>query len=516
MTTAAIDELTLRTRVGECLNRWPAAGLAAAVVQNGSLEWFYGHGVVDIRSRTPITEHTVFRVASISKTFTAVAVMQLWEQGQVDLDAPANDYLRAYRLIPAKASFRPATLRHLLTHTAGIGALRGLSDLLRPTLGWGVRVGCPVPALADYYRRGVRLEIEPGTKWTYGNHGPATLGQIVEDVTGEPFNRYLCEHLFRPLGMANTDLVRSERVRPHLATGYVLRSGGLQAVTDREYATPGAASVYSTTRDMARYVAALLGGGANEHGSVLKPETVATMFEPQFQPDPRMLGMALGFFPGEVGGHRTVGHDGVLPGFLSQMVLAPDDGVGVLAFANTGGLDGRGAPIPLANALLRQLLGLAPDAVRTDVPEQPERWSELCGWYSPDPGWLTNLPVRPVIGAGVEVFVRRGQLTMRGLSPIPPVYRGVRLHADDDDPYAFRIDLSAVGMGTSPVVFAVGPDGRATALHLGLAPLSLYRRPDVRNPRGWVYGAVVAGASALAVRRRGVRERRRTDAEVQA
>ena len=97
------DELDLETRVDEMLNRWPAVGMAVGVVRDGRLAFFHGHGLADIASSTPITEDTVFRIASITKTFTAIAVMQLWEQGLVDLDAPANDYLRAYRLIPAKA-----------------------------------------------------------------------------------------------------------------------------------------------------------------------------------------------------------------------------------------------------------------------------------------------------------------------------------------------------------------------------------------------------------------------------
>jgi CubicO group peptidase (beta-lactamase class C family) len=129
------DELGMKARIGGILNRWPAVGLAVGVVRNGSLEFFSGHGLADIASNTPVTQDTVFRIGSITKTFTAIAVMQLWEQGLVDLDAPANDYLRAYRLIPAKASFRPATVRHLLTHIR-------LADLLgfrRPGRCDGVR-----------------------------------------------------------------------------------------------------------------------------------------------------------------------------------------------------------------------------------------------------------------------------------------------------------------------------------------------------------------------------------------
>ena len=110
MSAAAINHTELKTRVEEILNRWPTAGLAVGVVRDGSLAWLHGHGVADIRSNTPVTEDTVFRIASITKTFTAIAVMQLWEEGLVDLDAPANDYLRAFRLVPAKAGFRPATV----------------------------------------------------------------------------------------------------------------------------------------------------------------------------------------------------------------------------------------------------------------------------------------------------------------------------------------------------------------------------------------------------------------------
>src|SRR5437879_2427676 len=126
-----IDQLDLKAKVNAILNRWPAVGLAMGVIRNGRLESFRGQGLADIASNTPVTEDTVFRIASITKTFTAIAVMQLWEQGVVELDASANDYLRAYKLVPGKAGFRPATVRHLLTHTAGIREVLHLPGLLR-------------------------------------------------------------------------------------------------------------------------------------------------------------------------------------------------------------------------------------------------------------------------------------------------------------------------------------------------------------------------------------------------
>jgi CubicO group peptidase (beta-lactamase class C family) len=504
-----LGELEMGAKVREVLNRWPTAGLAVGVVRNGSLQFFYGHGVADIALNTPVSEDTVFRIASITKTFTAIAVMQLWEQGLVDLDAPANDYLRGYQLVLANASFRPATLRHLLTHTAGVRAVRRPSDLFRPALGWGARVDRPTPSLAEYYRGGLRADFEPGTKWAYSNHGFATLGQIVEDVSGLPLDRYLRERVFGPLGMTSSDLVRSERMRPRMATGYELRSGGLKAVTDYEVVPAGAGGAYSTTSDMARYVSALLGGGANEHGSILRPETLTQMFEPHYQPDPRIPGMGLGFLRDTVGGHRTVGHDGIWKGFLSEMVLVPDEGIGVLAFANTGSFNPRGAAVPAANAVLRLLLGLPDDTVRTDVPERPHVWRELCGWYSFGPGVLTD-PQPRAMGAGLEVVVRGDHLTIRGQTPVPAVRKGLRLYPDSDDPYAFRIDLSGLGTGTSSVVFSREPGGEVRALHLGFMPMSFQKRPNVRNPRSWVTGALAITTMAIAVRwHRATRRQRR-------
>lgn len=496
-----VDDTEMRARIGEVLNRWPSAGLAVGVVRDGALAWFHGHGYADVETATPVDEDTVFRIASLTKTMTAVAVMQLWEQGLVDLDAPVDDVLRSYALVPADSAFRPATIRDLLTHTAGVRAVRGPADLFRPTLGWGRRVGHPLPELAEYYRGGLRADFAPGSRWAYSNHGYATLGQIVEDVTGLPFDRYLRDHVFEPLGMDSSDLVRTERVRHRLATGYTLRSRGLAAVTDREVVTAGASSAYSTTRDLARYAAALLGGGSNEHGSVLKPETVALMFEPHYQPDPRLPGMGLGFFRGEIGGHLTLGHDGIWTGFLSDLLLVPDEGVGVIGLANTGAFEPRGSPTPAVHAVVRCLFDLPEDSPRADVPERPWTWKDLCGYYALGPGVLADPQPRQVLGGGVEVFVRRGELRARGQMPVPAVRRGLRLHPTSDDPDAFLLDLSVVGLGLATVVFRRDPSGEVEALCVDAMPMSFRKRPGVRNPRLWVSGGIAAGATAVALGR---------------
>ncbi len=492
MVATSVEETRLVLVIGEVLHRHPAGGLAAGVAGPGGLEFFRGSGVADTASGTPITEDTVFRIGSISKTFTAIAVMQLRDRGLLDLDNPVSRHLRSFRLTPARASFGPVTIRQLLTHTGGIGELRGVGDLFRPTIGLTVPAGRPSPPLADYYHGRLRIEIEPGTKWAYANHGFAALGQLVEDVSGEPFGSYMRAHVFGPLGMRNTDFVRTGPIADHLATGYTLRRHGLKPVRDRDVVVQAAGSVFATTADMARYAAALLGGP----GLPLKPATLREMFRPQYQPDPRIPGLGLSFWLGDVGGHRTVGHGGGWPGFISAMVVAPDDGVAVLAFSNTGTM----TPERVSDALLREILGVRADEPRLDVPERPDVWDGLCGWYGPDPGPLTNARTRMLIGGGAEVLVRHNHLALRAFTPVPRLRRGYRLHADDPaDPYRFRLDLTGEGLGTWPVAFSRGDDGRVT-LHMGPMPMSLARRPGYRAPGRLAAAAVgaagVAGAAA--------------------
>jgi CubicO group peptidase (beta-lactamase class C family) len=500
--TPETDELEMGACVNEILNRHPAIGLAVGVVRNGRLDFFHGHGFADVESSRPITEDTVFRIGSITKTFTAIAVMQLCERGLIDLDAPANDYLRAYRLVPAKAGFQPATVRHLLTHTAGIPQMpRPARALLTVFTGSALTesgesfdFGQRMPSLAEFYRGSLRLVAEPGTRFTYGDHGFATLGQIVEDVTGVPLDRFFREHIFEPLGMVDSDLRRSELVKSRLARGYSLRANGARAVVDRDWVTAAAGSIYSTPKDMAGYLAALLGGGANEHGSILEPATMAAMFHPQYQTDPRVPGIGLAFFRHYLGGHLAVEHQGILPGFNSQIWAAPNDRIAAMAFTNGA----RGAMMWMpgeVGALLESLLGVSHEVIRTDVPNHPEIWGEICGWY-PVSAQLTDMQARAMAGLGVEVFVRGGQLMLRALSPIPAVYRGFVLHPDDaKDPYVFRIDLSQFGIGTVKVVFSRQP-GVGTAVQVDFAPLSLQRRPRDRNRRRLTAGAV--GALAVA------------------
>lgn len=467
-----IDYAGLSEQVGGMLNRFPAVGFGVGVVRDGELDFFSGQGYADLESHRPVSQQTVFRIASITKTFTAIGVMQLWERGLVDLDAPANDYLRAYRLVSDRPEFGPATVRHLLTHTSGVGETVHPTQALRADFGESVPPDRPLPTLGEYYRGALHVHAEPGTRWIYTDHGFATLGQIIEDVTGTALSKYLRDNVFEPLGMEDTSLVPWGARRSRLATGYTLRARGPRAVAHREWVTAGASSAYSSMTDMSRYLAALLGDGTNRYGSILRSDTLATMFAPHYQPDPRLPGMGLGFFRQDIGGHRAVEHQGILPGFNSQIWVAPDDGVGLIALTNGAHRAMLWMPGQTAG-LLGRLLGVPDPILREDLPHHPEIWNEICGRYRMD-GGLADIRARMAVGAGIDVRIRGGRPVLRVLTPIPALLRGLPLYPDDPkDPYAFRMDLSAFGIGTARVLFSRDADSGTPTVRFDILPMTL-------------------------------------------
>jgi CubicO group peptidase (beta-lactamase class C family) len=481
------DPATSRTGIGPTvqaiLNRHPAVGLAVGVVGPGGLESFHGHGLADIERHRPVTVDTGFRIASITKTFTAIAVMQLWERELIDLNAPADDYLHGFRLVSADPTFGPPTVRHLLTHTSGIPEnVRTGGTMVRGWFAESVPLDAPIPSLSDYYQSGLPIDTEPGTNFKYTNHGYAALGAIVEEVSGLPLDRYFREKIFEPLGMAHSDLARSGEVEAALATGYKMSSRGPRPLVDRHWVTAAASSIYSTPADMACYLRALLSGGAGKHGRILEPSTLAIMFAPHYRPDHRLPGMGLGFFRVDTGGHPVVEHQGILPGFNSQVFVAPDAGKAVMAFTNGSRQAMFWLPVETGR-MLGQLIGAPEPTLRLDLPHHPEIWSDLCGRYRV-PARITDVRLRAMLGAGAEVLVRGGRIHLRLLTPLPSAFRGFPLVPDDpDDPYAFRIDLAGYGLGTARVVFGQGEDGRTSSVSMDLMPLTLRKAGQAPSPR---------------------------------
>jgi CubicO group peptidase (beta-lactamase class C family) len=482
------------------LNRHPCVGLVLGVIRDGDTALMQVDGFADLASRRPVTPDTVFRIGSITKTFTAMAVMQLWERGLVDIDAPASAYLRSFRLVAD--GFAQPTVRHLLTHTAGIPDVRHLADLLdigagpwdsRPPLA-SVPRGQALPALADYYASGLDVVVQPGTAFAYSNHGFAALGQVVEDVSGLRLDRYLREHVFGPAGMTSTGLVRSAPIAERLATGYAFRSSGPRPVPDRDWIGAGAGGAYSSLRDLVRYVLVLLGGAQAEHGPILRGSTLAAMLQRQHQTDSRLPAMGLGFFLRDVGPHAVVGHDGILPGFNSHLSLVPDAGLGLIALTNGSHGAMRWLPGEM-DGLMRQLLDAAPEGLRRDIPHRPAVWDEVIGRYVLPPR-IADLRGRLLLGDGLEIFVSGGRPMLRVRMPFPSVWRGAELHPDDpNDPLVFRVDLSAFGIGLVRLCFRRERDTGRMLLHTDLGG----RRISFERVDGFRAGRLVATLATAAL-----------------
>jgi len=466
-----------RSLAREVLARHPVRGLAWGVVRDGTVLATGGVGRADVDAALPAGPAVASRICSITKTMTAVAIMQLVEEGAVAIDDPVNRHLHGFRVDHPDPHAPPVRLRDLLTHTAGIGDIHRVKDLRRPFAGLAVRAGRPVPTLRELYGPWFRTEVHAGTKWNYANHGFAILGQVVEDVRGESFAAVLRERLFDPLGMDRTDTSRSDRTGPDRFVGY--KSATRRA---RRRARPGpdieltvapTGGVWSTVDDLLRYATELL-----DPTVVLAPATVATMTTPHWALDPRLVGRGLGLRLSTHAGHRVFGHDGAIPGWTSTLQCYPDDGLAFVAVANANtpaiGAAVHRLGIDTASALLDLPSVEADLAARTAEGPTSALAEELAGPWQVGPGLLTS--VRMLMNGGRRLQVERrrdGSLAIRtrlgtykGGIPLVPV--------DADDP--LRFDALTAGLRSS-MAFARNADGVVDRLLVDDVdgPLELFR-----------------------------------------
>ncbi|HNT88668.1 MAG TPA: serine hydrolase domain-containing protein, partial [Candidatus Hydrogenedentes bacterium] len=307
-------------------------GAVCVIVGDGRVLFAKGYGVTDLDSRRPVdAERTLFRVASVSKLFAATAIMQLYEQGRLDLHRDINAYLTGFQ---APATFpEPITSAHLLTHTAGF------DDRF---VGMGARTEADLPALGEYLARRLPPRVmPPGRYISYSNHGFALAGHLVEAVSGMTFADYVERCIFEPLGMTRSVFFPVPELMDDLATGYADFFGKRRAaVFDFPQTTP-ASSLMTTGADMARFLLAHLGLGRLGDARILDEATARAMQAQQFTQHPALPGRTFGFGERYENGLRILDQGGLIWGFISQVVLVPEKGLGIFVSHNTqsGGLE---------------------------------------------------------------------------------------------------------------------------------------------------------------------------------
>ncbi|WP_187300561.1 serine hydrolase domain-containing protein [Mizugakiibacter sediminis] len=315
------------------------AGVTVAVVDRDGTLFARGYGIAGKDPRRPVDPATtLFRIGSISKTFTYIAAMQLVEQGRLDLDADANRYLPPALRLPDEG-YPPVKVWHLMTHTAGFED-SALGHLF-------TRPGAAVPTLDDYLARYRPRRVRaPGVHADYSNYAVALLGAIVQQVSGQPFEAYVERHLLAPLRMTHTTFREPLPASDPRAVGAALEhaySAGFRSVDGgfapqpfehiAQIAPAGAGA--STAEDMARYMRMLLNGGALDGHVVLQPQTFATLATVDFGNAPGAAGIAHGFFRHPYGRYLSLEHAGATLWFHSNMVVLPEAGVGVFVSTNT-------------------------------------------------------------------------------------------------------------------------------------------------------------------------------------
>ena len=311
------------------------AGAVVSVVKDGQVLFQKGYGYADVEAKKPVLpDQTLFRPGSISKLFTATAVMQLVEQGKLDLDGDINQYLDF--AIP-KTYAQPVTLRQLLTHTGGFEET--LKNLF-------VAHENDIKPLRSYLVNEMPARIfPPGKIPSYSNYGFTLAGYIVEGVSGEKFESYIENHILKPLGMNHStfDQPVPAQLVPQMSKAYL---NGSKKPRDFEWVQAAPAGALTTTAaDMTRFMIAFLQDGSVDGVSILKPQTVRQMETRQFEFQPMLPGLGITFMEYLIDPVRIIAHGGDTVYFHSDMILIPDAHFGYFLSYNSLGKDvggGRG------------------------------------------------------------------------------------------------------------------------------------------------------------------------------
>jgi CubicO group peptidase (beta-lactamase class C family)/D-alanyl-D-alanine dipeptidase len=352
--------------------RLPA--LSIALVDDQRIVWARGFGFADPKSKTPATAETVYRVGSVSKLFTDIAVMRLVEQGKLDLDAPVSKYLPDFK--PGNPFDKPINLRQMMAHRSGLVREPPVGNYFDPTN----------PTLAQMVEslNHTKLVFEPETKIKYSNAAIATVGYVLERTQKQPFAKYLQQTLLDPLGMTQSGF----EPRPELTKK--LAAATMWTYQGREFPAPTfvlgmapAGSMYSSVLDLGRFLSLMFAGGQGPKERMLKKETLEQMWMPQFRKSDDKSDFGIGFRITDLDGHRKLGHGGAIYGFSTELAALPDEKLGAVVITSRDVANA--VTTHIADEALKLMLAAKTGSplpkidITTGV--EPERAAKLAGRY---------------------------------------------------------------------------------------------------------------------------------------
>ncbi len=434
-------------------------GIAIGLVYEQELIYARGFGVADLETNRPVDENTPYRIASITKTFTATALVQLRDAGKLRLDDPVVDYLPWFNVKQRFPGQQPITIRQLLTHSSGLPREADFpywTDHNFPTM---EEIKAKLGSQETIY--------EPATELKYSNLAMSLAGEVVAAASGMSYEGYIQEHIFDPLSMTSSTVHPDPIYQKALVTPYSLRqpdnSRNIEDYTDSKGITP-AANIASTVTDLARYVSFQFRDDENTPGAVLRGTSLKEMHRVHFLNKRWTSGYGLGWAVWRRGGKTVNGHAGWVGGNRTQIMFIPEDKVAVIVLTNSDD----GEPSFLARHIL-DFMG--PAIVNECEPSaSPEEF---------DPVWVkyTGTYVEPG-PYYTEVLIRDEQLIMSTLSFPPedsPDSEIVELSPEDQ--HIFR--MSGSNGNGELVIFEFDEAGKINQVKVGsnyIYPEALYNK----------------------------------------
>ena len=357
-------------------------GVAVAVVKDGMPIHIQGYGMANLEWECPIRPDTVFRLASITKQFTATAIMLLEQEGKLRLDDPITRYLPGYPTYE-----RNITITHLLNHTSGIKSYTGLENFIRDI----AQKAMSSSDLLAYFKD-LPLEFEPGTRFLYNNSGYHLLGIIIENIAGMSYEQFIQQRIFQPLQMNCSYYMHNETIIPRRADGYEKTAEGYRHAFYLNMEIPYAGgSLGSTVEDLVRWDAAL------REERLIDAATQERMYTPVQLANGQTEAYGYGFRIAEYEGHRLIGHGGGIPGFHTFIARFIDDQAMIAVLANAPEINVE----KITRKIARSLFDL-PATTRRPITLNPAQLAKAVGSYTDEDG------------SPIEIVLNGEQLTLRG------------------------------------------------------------------------------------------------------
>jgi D-alanyl-D-alanine carboxypeptidase len=445
------EEVVTRTKavIDWAMERRGAVGLSVAVARDGTILVEEGAGIADLEFSVPVNSETSFRIGSVTKQYTAASIMKLAERGELSIDDDIGDYVPDF-----ESGDRAITIRNLLNHTSGIPNYTAQPEFF----GRGSPVNLTDGELLEFID-GVPFDFEPNEGWNYSNTGYYLLGMIIEAADGRPYDRFVQEEFFDPLGLTRTRYGHEHEIIPNRAQGYNFNQATGQITNDDLISmnTPGAAgALIASAGDLVRWQIALRSGLA------VQPESYQQMISSTVATGQGAGEYGFGLMIAEANGVRSIAHGGGIPGFNSVLTTLPDLDMHVAVISNSNGLVSDVVAASIVGALTSEVPPPLPEQRTTAHPDSERALREMiAGLVSGEPDYDS---MSPQLAEVTRTQLPGLQQRLQSLGAIESIgFLAVGAAGQDIYEVGFR-------NGALIMQILMGPDGRVASAAMRPAP----------------------------------------------